>query len=70
MRTVICPDCGETWTCPISCYPGSHAVDSQAAGPEYCRRCAGVRLGVPGYAKNKPARNWHGKEERSDNETL
>jgi hypothetical protein len=60
MRTITCPDCGITWTCPDSCYPGCHAIDPACEGPEYCRKCGGIRLGIP-YTQEEIAKlkNWH-----------
>jgi len=67
-RTITCPDCGITWTCPDFCYPGSHAIDPACEGPEYCRKCGNVRMGIP-YTKKEIAslRNWHDHEHNPEN---
>jgi hypothetical protein len=57
-RTITCPDCGATWTCPDFCYPGCHAIDPACEGPEYCRQCACIRMGFPD-ALVEVRENWH-----------
>jgi len=59
MRTITCPDCGLTWTCPDFCYPGCHAIDPACKGPEYCRRCTCVHADFPDVTMSTAMSNWH-----------